>query len=145
MYCPQCGTERPDLEQFCTQCGYNSQSNQISQSQPYQPHKKQGKDGSTTSLVCGIIGIIAAIGVSRGFADNFGGIDERGQIGSISFVIGYYFIPILLSIVSIVTGYNARKRGYRSGKTTAGIVLGIIAASITTLIIFSIIYLIFSP
>jgi uncharacterized membrane protein YvbJ len=140
MYCPQCGTEKPDIEQFCTKCGYESQINQVNQPPQYQnpqypqhkpfPHEKKG--ASAASLVCGIIGLITAIGIPDL------NTDAGSQIASIVFTIRNHAVPIVLSIISIVMGFTAKKHVKPNGNATAGIVLSIIAVGI---IIIKILYI----
>jgi len=62
--------------------------------------------------------------------------------GFLAYMVAFSSIPTVLSIVALVKGIAAKKRGH-GGKTTAGIVLGSIAAGIIVLplVVMLIIYL----
>lgn len=53
-------------------------------------------------------------------------------------IISLFFAGIILGIVAVVMGVQAKKEGFVGGKATAGIVLGVIGiASAVLLLIFS--------
>ena len=152
MICPQCKSENPASAIFCINCRYNFQSmhtnepplqqqyqNQDAQNQPslQRTPAKPGKGASTASLVCGIIGLLASFVITVDFDQ----LIARSTINAVAYIIGGFLIPAALSIIAIVKGRKAKKLGYIGGKATAGFVLGIIAAAITGLRMFSLILL----
>lgn len=79
---------------------------------PYAKPAVPGKGLAIASMVLGILGVVNATGFL--------------SVGTFSFVF---------SLLALIFGCVARKKGYRQGMSTAGIVLGIIGLSLTVILI----------
>lgn len=155
-YCRECGAQLTEQAKFCTKCGVptgninqeeqsQSQQNQEQSSQAQQGQQQQqqqpvvqyvkqkipGRGFGIASMVLGIIGLvysISSLDTATEIANNFGN-DYFGMYYDIAFGIGAIIgilIFSVLSILALIFSGSARKRGYRNGVSTSGLVMGII-------------------
>jgi len=120
MFCAKCGTELNEGAEFCSKCGTKAGSAAERQNTTYQQNESRPMSTQvvvmptgTTPLVLGLLGL-------------FGGF-----IPFVQYVTG------ILAIVAIFVGASQRQKlknaGLPSGKATAGMIMGIIAVSITVI------------
>ena len=155
-FCCECGAQLTEQAKFCTKCGVptgninqeeqsQSQQNQEQSSQAQQGQQQQqqqpvvqyvkpkipGRGFGIASMVLGIIGLvysISSLDTATEIANNFGN-DYFGMYYDIAFNIGAIIgilIFSVLSILALIFSGSARKRGYRNGVSTSGLVMGII-------------------
>lgn len=153
-FCRECGAQLTEQAKFCTKCGVptgninqeeqsQSQQNQEQSSQAQQGQQHQqpvvqyvkpkipGRGFGIASMVLGIIGLvysISSLDTATEIANNFGN-DYFGLYYDIAFNVGAIIgilIFSVLSILALIFSCSARKRGYRNGVSTSGLVMGII-------------------
>ena len=143
-FCTKCGVptgninqeEQSQSQQNQEQSSQAQQVQQQQQQQQQQPvvqyvkPKIPGRGFGIASMVLGIIGLvysISSLNTATKIAnivgnDYFGLYDVAFNIGAI---IGILIFSVL-SILALIFSSSARKRGYRNGVSTSGLVMGII-------------------
>ena len=130
MFCTKCGNQIPDGTAFCPACGVkisaqqpnlnnaqptyvappqpaapqNPYQQQPYQQQPYQqPYQQQINYNQTAEPASGLANLSLVMGI-----------------------ISFFILPVITGLVAIITGAVAKSKGNTSGKSTAGIVCGVI-------------------
>lgn len=145
-FCTKCGVPTGNINQEeQSQSQQNQeQSSQVQQGQQHQQQQQQqqpvvqyvkpkipGRGFGIASMVLGIIGLvysISSLDTATEIANNFGN-DYFGLYYDIAFNVGAIIgilIFSVLSILALIFSCSARKRGYRNGVSTSGLVMGII-------------------
>lgn len=142
-FCAKCGVPTGNInqeEQSQSQQNQEQSSQAQQGQQPQQPQqpvvqyvkpKIPGRGFGIASMVLGIIGLvysISSLDTATEIANNFGN-DYFGMYYDIAFNIGAIIgilIFSVLSILALIFSGSARKRGYRNGVSTSGLVMGII-------------------
>ncbi|MBP3300300.1 MAG: zinc-ribbon domain-containing protein [Clostridia bacterium] len=136
MFCPNCGNQIADGSAFCPACG--KATNVIVQATPVQPvqygyvkPKVPGRGLGIAGMVLGIIGLVycfAALSLAANFAEN---TTFYGNIPSIVFspFIVYSVFPIL----AVSLAGAGRYKGYKTGVSASGVIMGIIGLALLTI------------
>ncbi len=130
-FCQNCGVQLNDQTNFCPNCGAGKNNNaQFTQPYTYQPvvqyvkPRIPGRGFGVSSMVLGIIGIVYAVILfieTINIVDSYSALLANSMLPSVA-------IFSVLSILSIVFSVSAKNKGYRTGVSTSGMVLGVISA-----------------
>lgn len=137
-FCSKCGTQVADDVAFCPSCG--TATAQQTQPQTQQPvygdaqTKRPGRGLAIAGMILGIIGLvigfsefISAIAVA-GLADVVGAYGSVGDVAGDAMLSAAFGVLVesVLSILAVCFAAVSKKKGYRSGVRTSGMVLGVI-------------------
>lgn len=154
-FCSKCGAAQNEGTTFCANCGTRlDQPAQQPYNQPYQQFYPQqvvyvkpkvpGKGFGISGMVLGIVGLFYSFYFMMGFSilvDMY--LRAHSHIESFTEIQGGFNASIIInliiftsiSLMGIIFGSAAKKRGYKNGISTSGVVLGVIG-SIIYLILF---------
>ena len=153
MLCEKCGVENPIYAKTCFQCkqplnrqkrfpyaqppSQQPASGHVYQKSYYsQPQNPQDETEANAALVCGIIGLSFAF---------FGLMPFILLSSDLLYAIGVGPVPgLILGVIAIRRGRNAKTLGYKSGKVIAGMVLGISAIIFGAIVIVYVIVIVLS-
>ncbi len=118
MVCKNCGTENQPNSKFCAGCGTpleEAQSTQNTYAQPQEPtYNYAAPNNMQPASVPG-----------KGFAIS----------GMVLGIVSFFCFPAITGILGIIFGALAKKKGYRGGMATAGIVCGIVGVALWLLML----------
>ena len=137
-FCSKCGTQIADDVAFCPSCGTaTAQQTQPETQQPVYGNAKPklpGRGLAIAGMVLGIIGLvvgfsefISAIAVA-GLAGSVGAYGAVGDVAGsvVASAVSGVLVESVLSILAVCFAAASKKKGYRSGVRTSGMVMGII-------------------
>ena len=136
MFCPNCGNQIADGSAFCPACG--KATNVTIQAVPVQPvqyayvkPKVPGRGLGIAGMVLGIIGLFYCLGafsVAESIAE---GSFFNGDYASAVFApfIVYFAFPIL----AVSLAGAGRHKGYKTGVSASGVIMGIIGLVLLTI------------
>lgn len=132
-FCHACGAQYPDEAVFCSACGARlaavpghpqpPQAPPIYQNVVYVKPKIPGRGFGIASMVLGIVGLVYSFSL-------FSMVSVVNRLESILFAILFL---MSMPILALCFSFPARKRGYKNGISTSGLVLGTIALGIDLL------------
>lgn len=123
MFCNNCGTQIEDGAAFCPNCGAGTTPTPVAETPVYQapvnemPYQqpvasaaapKASNGMATAALLCGIFSLVICL------------------LGSIMFGVWGAAIALVLGIVAVVLGINAKKATNGDSKASAGFICGLI-------------------
>ncbi len=125
-FCSRCGTQLNDGAVFCSACGAQQGQTEIRTVYVTKP-KVRGRGFGISAMVLGIIGLVYSFAFISSVSSIMGFADFLGYEG---YIIGSLLVAAIIyssmSILGVVFGCTARKRGYRNGISMSGLVMGII-------------------
>lgn len=125
-FCSKCGCSLNDDAVFCTNCGSETQTqtstNVVYQQVVYVKPKVPGRGLGIASMVLGIIGAFYAFVI---FISTLTMLELLSP-SYFSSIFSAAFTYSVLPILSLCFAISSKRKGYRNGVSTAGLILGII-------------------